>query len=33
MAKVADKRRINFGNSKSSELIVVKVRGMKITER
>ena len=31
--RVADKRRINLGNSKSSELIVVKVRGMKMMER
>lgn len=31
--RVADKRRINLGNSKSSELIVVKVSGIKITQR
>ena len=29
----ADKRRMNLGNSKSSELKVVKVRGIKIAAK
>lgn len=33
IVSVPDRSRMNLGNSKSSELIVVKVRGMKMTER
>ena len=33
MVRLADNRRMNLGNSKSSELKVVKVRGIKMTER
>lgn len=33
MVSVPDSSKINLGNSNSSELIVVKVRGMKIAER
>jgi hypothetical protein len=33
ITRVPDKRRINLGNSKSSELMVVKVRGIKIDNK
>lgn len=33
IVSAADKRRMNLGNSKSSELKVVKVRGIKIVAK
>lgn len=33
MTNVPDRSRMNLGNSKSSELMVVKVRGIKMTRR